>query len=176
MGLWVPPKVSRELTESTKQHTADLDNSRNESGGDIIRQFNRELAAIDPHLELMFVGENAPAFGVTPGRWHVLRRNPGAPATAVVYQNPDGSYREPDSGLVTMLRESDMWNSDLRHDRRRQKESAARAELRRKDRETEDRVEELKDRWNAKTRATVSMNRQSPWTNTASALRPKVKA
>jgi len=78
--------------------------------------FNGLLRDLDRRLSLIFWPENLPAkYGSVPGRFHVRRDNSesGLPATYMAITNPDGSYREPNSGDIERLRRSDLWNPQV---------------------------------------------------------------
>jgi hypothetical protein len=123
--------------------------------------WNRELKEIDPYLELIRAREDSTL--MKPGFWYVLRHNPGAPPSLMCVEGPDGEYVEPNSGLFEKLRSSDMWNAEAERDRQERIRRAEAAEQRRKGRESEDRVQEMAERWAAVTRTQVSMSRSSPW-------------
>lgn len=69
------------------------------------------LHAHDPQIQgVTFFdqrGEGLP--GVKPGRWHVWRKNEGAPDTYYPIEKPDGSYREPDFGVLAEMQQRDLW-------------------------------------------------------------------
>lgn len=138
-----------------------------------MEEFNRELYKIDPRLELVFLPPNAEVIGAIPGRYHVLNKSPNAPVTVIPITGPDGEFVEPDSGLFAWLARNDMWNSRAKHDRERIERNADAAAQRQRERETEERQAELVERWKAATETSISMNRSSPWTQTAKARRAK---
>lgn len=72
---------------------------------------HRALTALDPRLDLVFVSDRAdPEFGVTPGRWHVVRKNEApAPDSYMAITGRNGEYREPDHGVIHELQRRDMW-------------------------------------------------------------------
>lgn len=64
----------------------------------------------DPNLKLTFFGERAkPIHGIKPGRWHVVRTNPGTADSYMPIETPNGSYREPDFGVLAELDGRDLW-------------------------------------------------------------------
>jgi hypothetical protein len=68
------------------------------------------LRDLDPNLDLVWVKEKAPAIdGLVPGRWHIRRRNQGAPDTYMPVVTADGGYMEPHAGLIEQLKQRDMW-------------------------------------------------------------------
>lgn len=77
------------------------------------RQLNRELRALDEHLDLVFVNDNATAPGLHPGRWHVRRQNPGTVHTFWPLIGERGEYVEPSLDIVDKLRARDMWRDDI---------------------------------------------------------------
>lgn len=72
------------------------------------------LRDLDPRLELCFFTERAePLLGIKPGRWHVRRRNETTADTYYPIVDPeDGSYREPDWGVVEAMKAADSWSPD----------------------------------------------------------------
>lgn len=72
------------------------------------------LHDLDPRLKLVFFGDNSePRYDVVPGRWHVyLENDPGKPDAYYPIQTDDGSYREPDWGVVEAMKMADMWSGD----------------------------------------------------------------
>lgn len=169
MPLLLPDRVVREIRA---QAAADIAAAQRT---EICAEFNTELRRIDPRLELVWWPEtNRPAPGFIPGRYHIVRHAEGAGAGLVEPVVDElGGFREPDSGMFEWLRRSDMWNDRAMADRRRAMQAMKDAEAGRRAREDADRREELRDRVNAATRATVSMNTASPWTQVAGARRPK---
>lgn len=76
---------------------------------------HRALVALDPRLDVVFVGDRAdPEYGVTPGRWHVVRKNdPPAPDSYMAITGRNGEYREPDHGVVHELQQRDLWRNGI---------------------------------------------------------------
>jgi hypothetical protein len=71
----------------------------------------KELKELDENLSLVWVGGRAPEFpGISPGRWHVRRANPGAPNTFMPIEGPNGEYLEPSFRIVEELKANDLWN------------------------------------------------------------------
>lgn len=70
------------------------------------------LRDLDPRLKLTFFSERAePRYDIVPGRWHVwLQNDPGMPDAYYPIQGDDGSYREPDWGVVQAMKMADMWS------------------------------------------------------------------
>ena len=73
------------------------------------------LRAMDERLDLVFITERAdPGYGVSPGRWHVVRKNdPPAPDSYMPIETPDGKYMEPHSGVLRDLAERDLWKRGI---------------------------------------------------------------
>ena len=169
-ALWVPPRVSRDLQDRTQAHTAEVLGMVERFRG-ILDHFNRELKQIDPYLELIFAPPTAQAVGLKPGRYHLLRHNPGAPPSLIVIEDYAGNFVEPTSQIFERLRETDLWNNAVGHERRKREEAAERAQQRQKAREDEERREEIRDRLNAAFRTSVSMNNSNPWSQNARGAR-----
>ncbi len=69
------------------------------------------LQAMDRRLDLVFIPDRAdPEWGVKPGRWHVVRKNPPpASDSYMAIETPDGKYMEPHSGILRDLQQRDLW-------------------------------------------------------------------
>jgi hypothetical protein len=152
MPLLLPPGVIRDLRQEQARDIAAAQRT------EICKAFNPELKHIDEHLELVWwPAHNPPSPGFIAGRYHLVRHNPNASGSVEPLIGPNGEFREPDSSLFEWLRASDMWNAQANRERRRVMQAAKDAEARRRQRENEDHAEELRDRVNAATRASVSM-------------------
>jgi hypothetical protein len=161
--LWTPPKVDRGLADETRAFTADMERMLDRTRG-ILREFTRDLKAMDPDLELVFFDPDASGPGIVPGRYHVLRKDRfDGPPTLIPIVGPNGEFAEPDSGLFDYLRKIDLWNTAAARDRERAHDEARKAAERAREREQEERHEELVERWKAATETRVSMNDASPW-------------
>lgn len=175
MALWVPPGVQRQLVDERREDDADVDRL---VAHDIAtaKRFTVELRRIDPHLELVYVGKPPgwddrvePPPGIVFHRFHVRRNNPDAPDTYIPHVGPGGEYREPDSGIFTMLAEHDMWSRGW-DERKRRREARRQAEkARAKEREREEIRLEMRERLHAKENPGVSMADAGGWTYRAGA-------
>jgi len=159
--MWLPPSVSREHLDSTAKHEAALSLMTHVKGQ--LEDWTAELKRIDPYLELIRAAPNATAAGLRPGFYHVMRHNPGAPPSLLVIEYPDGSYREPDSGILDMLRHADMWDDRVIRDREKRNREIEKSLAACEEREDRERQEEMMERLDALTKVRVSMNRDSPW-------------
>lgn len=155
--MWVPPRVSKELQDNTRHATAELMQMVYVKG--VMDDFNKELRAIDPYLELVLAREKVLAGSpLRPGYWHIIRHNPTAPPTVMTLEGEHGEYVEPNSEMFRKLSEdNDMWNPASMARRRKREEALEQAKERRKNREREARQEELLERYAAATRTQVSM-------------------
>ena len=174
MSLWVPPsvrapKVSNDLIDRTKDHNAHVDAVAVKN--DLCKEFDRELRRIDANLDMVWFGEQIPVGGV-PNRYHLRIRPPVGPKTLIPITGPNGEFVEPGSAIYAKLAEGDLWNGEAERFRKRSQHEAERAAERKRAREAEDRQEELKDRYNAAFRTSVSMT--PGWTQN-SAGRRRVK-
>lgn len=139
--MWLPASIEADLAAGRMDFAAKVDrlvDSETRRQLETVKRFNKELKGIDPYLELVFVsmprdwpaGEEPPP-GVVFDRWHVLRRNPGAPPTFIALTREDGGYVEPTSRVFDRLRQADLWNGDVAKRHRtamaRQAEQRARA-------------------------------------------------
>lgn len=109
MGL-VPPQIKAEYErEEFVEHAA-------RSG----RALDNALKQMDPALSVVFVRHGVPEDdlpgGVIAGRWHVRRDNPPpAVPSYIPITQPDGSYRDPDFGVLHELAERDLWRDGGLH-------------------------------------------------------------
>jgi hypothetical protein len=176
--VWLPPTVSRELLDEREQYRAELETQAVRAKmlevKSILDQFNYELQRIDPKLEMVRApGRVSIDSGLKPNYYAVIRWNDGAPPSVIVIQGPNGEFVEPDSGVFEMLRRNDLWDPGNRRLVEQRRELARQAGERQKIRDREERREEMRDRLNAATRTSVSMNRDQPWTQNASGRRRK---
>lgn len=76
---------------------------------------HKAMVALDDRLDLVFISDRAdPEYGVVPGRWHVVRKNPPpAPDSYMPIVTENGGYREPDSGVLTELQRRDLWQRGM---------------------------------------------------------------
>jgi Mg2+ and Co2+ transporter CorA len=163
--LWTPPKATREEVDQRQKYTASVEQMVDRFST-VIEQFNPELYKIDPSLELVFIKPNAQVEnlpGAVPGRYHVIRKLPDGHVSLIPVVGPRGEFVEPDSGLFTWLAQADLWNERTRRAREEMQARADAARLRQKEREGEERIAELKERYAAISRTQVSMNRDSAW-------------
>lgn len=170
--MWLPPKVSEDLKAESRQYAAEVLDSvaRDET----MERWDRELKAIDSRLFLVKAKESVtPGTALRPGFWHILRDNEGAPPTVMTLEGRNGEYVEPSSQVFDKLRENDLWHSEVAYERkRRQRELDDRRERMRQE-EREERQQEIYERFLANTRAQVSMNDSTPWTQNANGRRAK---
>ena len=165
--LWVPPKVSRELEDSTARFNAEAkDQFRfNES---VCQTWNPELQKIDPYLRLARAKEHAHFPGVLPNYYHMVRLNPVGPIWFQPLTGPNMSFVEPTLRMLDTLRGSDLQNPRAVRDRKMQQDMAEKARKTREERETEERQEEMLERWRSATQTRVSMTDARPWTQNVS--------
>jgi hypothetical protein len=166
--MWVPPAAQRELVEERRRYEAELALS---SQRELLDRWSAELQRLDPNLELIRASENATAIGLKPGYFHVMRRSPTGPPELWPLEGPDGEFREPGSWLVEWLERSDMWNGRAMSERRKRELEAIRAKERAREREEEERVDELAQRWAAASRPQVLISDVKGWTPKAGARR-----
>ena len=82
--------------------------------------FNRALRGIDRRLSLVFANEKCSAPGLTPGRFHVRMRNErGGPDLYMPLETEGGGFREPGSGDLLRLQQSDLHNDRVMREFRR---------------------------------------------------------
>jgi hypothetical protein len=166
MGLILPDRVVRDIRA---ERASEIERAiRTE----VCAEFTRELKRIDPGLELVWWPPSANAPGFVPGRYHVVWHHPSNGLGSVEpLVDKTGGYREPDSSLFELVRGSDMWNDRLVRDKKRIREQALKAKEKREREELEQIEQEAGERWLAATRAQVSMNRDTPWSQNAAGKR-----
>lgn len=77
-----------------------------------VGQINKELKGLDPHLELVWIGEKAvegAAPGIVPGRWHIRRTPPGMIHSYWPIMGPDKEYVEPTLQIIEDMKRADLW-------------------------------------------------------------------
>lgn len=166
--MWLPPGVTQEMFKERQRREGEAMQALDPAGQqEWVERFNRELKAIDPYLKLLWCPDPAPvdavACGAQPGRWHVMRHNPGAPISLLPITGPDGQYVEPNSAVFEKLRASDWWSPEVMRERKRVKEELERAKERREAQERAAFDQEMLERWQAVSRAQISMSRDQPW-------------
>jgi hypothetical protein len=185
VGLWVPPKVSRELLAEREQYRADLDDSAVREK--ILRvkglldeaTYRLRAAFGDDLLEVVRApGTVKIDSAMKPNYYVIIRWNEGAPPTVINIEGPNGEFVDLDGNIdaaVRMMHANDMRNPAVRRSFTEAKERARVEAERQKVRDREERLEEMRDRLNAATRTSVSMNRDQPWTQNSSGRRYKGK-
>ena len=170
--LWVPPTATRKQVEQRNAYTASVESMVHRFQG-VMNHLNPLLKEVDPHLELIFVPPNADRTvpGIVPGRYMVLRHNPGAPPSLMVVEGPNGEFIEPGSRLIDEMRSKDMWSPEAERDRKQRRARREYEQERARERETEARRQEIQERWAAATRAFVSMDRSTPWSQNGAGRR-----
>jgi hypothetical protein len=171
--LWIPPSVSDEHRDGTRQFNAELEQCF-DFRTPVCAQWNPELALLDPYLKLAKAHPNVVNPAVKPGFYHLIRICPDVPWWVQPLANPvDGSFVEPSSQMLDMLRSNDLQNARVVVDREVRLAQARMEKDRERERDRLERQEEAIERWNAVSRAQVSMNRDTPWTQNASGRRRK---
>lgn len=176
MSLWVPPKVTAELLEERRRREAvTLNALRAENEWEQVKHWNKELARVEPNLKLVYCPDPAPvdaaAAGAKPGRWHIVRFNPGSPINFILLETPEGDYAEPGSWMFDLLRKSDLWNAQVQRERESLRRRAEDAKRRAEANFRQARDEEMADAIRAHTRTQISMNRSTPWSQNATGAR-----
>jgi hypothetical protein len=170
VSIWVPPRVSAELRASTLEHQAQVMGQARRDA--MLDWWTGELQKIDPKLSMIKARDDCDVAGMRAGYYHVLRIEPGAPASLFIIEGPDGEFMEPNSSVFDMLRRNDLWRREAVADRKRMQREAREAADKRRERERQARLEELRERVRAVTETSVSMHKgERPWTQTAKAQR-----
>lgn len=174
---WAPPKVSHRLRDETQRREAHAFlGLTTDDGSAWWRDWNRDLEAFMPGLRLCFAPDPCPveaaAIGARPGRWGLLFPSVmGGPRSVSSFSGPNDEFVEPGAWVFDMLRANDWHNPEVRRERERRLEAAERARKRREEAEDEQRTEEILERYLAGTRAFVSMNRDTPWSQNVAGRR-----
>lgn len=175
--LLLPGRVARELQrerwQEERRRSRALIEELFEFNDRVCREWSKHLRKLDPYLRLGRARPNAHTdrFAVRPGFYHWIRDNPTTEPTVAAITTADDGWCEPDSGLLRDLGRADLQNPRAvawALERRERRERAVQAE---RDREKTARLEELAERWQAATRAQVSMNRDTPWSQNAAGKR-----
>jgi hypothetical protein len=88
----------------------------------------------------------------------------GSPRSVSSFAGPNDELVEPGSWVFDWLRENDWQNPDVLRDRKRAQEAAERAKAKREQDDHDRMTADILERYLAGSRAFVSMNRDSPWT------------
>lgn len=175
--LYVPAKTAREIqkrewAEQRADHRAML-SQLFDFEDPVCREWNPLARDIDPFLRLGRAHglAHAPEFNVKPGFYHWVRENPTAAPSIQPITNPSGGFREPDSGFLEQLKESDLQNPRVFAELVQRRALAERAEEASLAAEREDRQSEIIDRYMAATRTQVSTSRDVPWAQNAAGLK-----
>lgn len=170
--LFIPPAAAKELQEESRKHKAEVMDSLETDA--TIERFDRELKAIDHRLHLVKARDWVKAgTALRPGFWHVVRDNESAPPSVITIEDKDGEYVYPNSSIFDLLRKNDLWNRDVRRDRKRKEAELEERERKMKQAERKERQEEIYERYKAGTQTRISMNRDQPWTQSVKGTRGK---
>ena len=100
-----------------------------------------------------------PANGLKPGYWHILRYCPAAPVMAEPLEWAEGPQkgapREPGGWMLDMLQRSDMWNDLVVRERKEMKRKLDDAKERQRQREAQERIDELNERMESAQRESI---------------------
>lgn len=171
MALILPEHVQRRLDlEKRREFEARI--LRNVTIEDArAREYTAKLQAVSPDMFMVKAHDNVDlGVPLRPGFYHILVRNQDAPLSVMeVHEN--GRYAEPDSRIFDVLAKGNLRERRVR-ERLEQRDKQEQDDIE-KDRRTtnENRRERLKDIVLSATRAQVSMNRDTPWTQNANGRR-----
>lgn len=172
--LFVPPKVKQELRENTRQFAAAIKAATFEDA--VCYRWNKELARVDPLLRMVKNRSDdrwVVGTPLVPGAYHLLGLpRHGGPMTVIPIVDPEGiALPEPPGRLLEDLKAMDLQNTQVTDMRRRIKEEEARREERRAALVREQRQDQILEDFKNVTNASVSMNRDTPWSQNASGKR-----
>lgn len=172
MSLWVPPRVSHELRESTREHNeATLSMFYLDQG--VCAKWNKESSPLRKFDPLMRVGKakpNADSTLAVPGYYHLIRINPGTPLW-VMPLHVNYNFVEPGDWMIDILRQVDLQNPQVVRQREEDKRKAeAQAE---KDKLTKraQRDEILMEKWRAHDRPKFNFDPDVKWSNSTDGKR-----
>lgn len=168
MTLFLPPHVAE---QKRREFAAEI--AKRIYMDRRCEEFTDRLQLMDPQLVMVKAHDLiAPGTPLRAGFYHVLRRNENAPMT-VIPITENGAYVEPDSRVYSKLAAGNMTQRRVMQDIERQDRAVEDAIRREGERAKDDRKAELKERVLAVTRAQVSMNRDTPWTQNSQGRRAK---
>jgi hypothetical protein len=178
-GIWTPPSVSKEYREETARREGTADAGLIDQKWKWVEDFNRDLENVWQGMRLIWCPDPAPveavAMGAKPGRWGILvPGKDGGPASVKPIIGPDGEFVDPSlnaSAIFEQLAAGDWWDPRVRRDRERALAEAKRAKEKRREQEREERTDWILERYWAATHPSVSMNRDSKWSNTSAGKR-----
>ena len=171
-SLWLPPSA-RDTGEKLQAEV----HSMVERFEGVMRYWTETLQRElnDPRLEVVFAPPYVDAeTGLAPGRYNVIRYNdPPAPLSIIPVEGLRGEFVEPGQWLVEKLRRSDLQNPQLTRQRDENLRKSEASQQRAKDLEAEQRQDLLKESLKARTQASISLNRDVPWTQNVRGRRVK---
>lgn len=140
--LWVPPsQIDAERDELIERRLADTP-----AGAAL----ERRLRKLDDNLRVVFVGERAEKrYDVIPGRWHVVRLNPGTVNSFFPIATPDGGYLEPSDQLIEEMKRADLWRPGALEELGKAREREATRRQAKSDRFREQLKDEVRNSWRA---------------------------
>jgi hypothetical protein len=155
-GIILPEHVRLQLDFENQLETL---NKRH----DWLRHFDAELQRLDPYLSLVKASESADQAGLTPGFWHVQRKNPETMPTYIPLTDDKGGFAEPQSHHLEMLRRADLQRPGAFEEFKRRQDERVREMERRKADQAEQRRTEIAERISHLDVPKVSMS--DGWTN-----------
>jgi len=136
-GLMVPRRFAEE--GFADQVNAEVDRQIEES-----KELLGQLQAVDPHLSLVLVAENAdPDDWDYPGYWYLKKRIPGSVDAYFPLAGPNGERLVPGPWVLDELRAEDLWNPAVHRDKQDAKRRMREARERAKVTEAEQRQDEM---------------------------------
>lgn len=152
MTLFVPESVRKAQADAEMNTFVDIALLRECR---IAKDITKELKGIDPYLEVVYINrppdwndavDGSPPGGIQFNRWHVKRHNPGTQDTYYAYTTPGGGYREPDSGMIELVRRMDLGDARVKREILDQRIKDAEARQKMRDVKDEEFKEELQQR------------------------------
>jgi hypothetical protein len=183
--LVLPPRLTRQLElERAEREAVALAALQGDAQDRWRREFNAQLERVVHGMKLMWCPDPAPldavAQGAFPGRWNLVWPGfNGGPLSVQPLVLRDGEPRiggeggfvEPGSWVFDRIAEADMWSERVMRERRRIKAEAEEAKRRRREIERAEFDQDCLERWKAVSRASVSMNTSTPWSQNHAGLR-----
>ena len=157
-GIVLPPSAQAEIERDHRELADNLF-----AVAAVKADFDRDLRDIDPYLELLKAKDSTTVVGLKAGYWHLVRRQPGHPAYIKPLEwesGPDkGKPRDPGSWIFEAAMLDDLWNDRARKAHKKRLAAAERARERRRERESQDRIDEIGERIRSRNRTQILVRR-----------------
>lgn len=172
-SLWIPKSADPKHAEAQQYaaHIREMGQRFHETLKHWTAAYRQELN--DDRIEIVFMPPTVdPGEGVVPGRYHWVRYNDAPnPPTVEAIQGDSGEFVEPGHWHIERLRGHDLQNPHVLRMQREAREKERAAKERERERDNAERQDHLRDSYNARFRTSISLNRDTPWTQNAAGRR-----